>query len=183
MSSLSQQLSRVRQVAPRSHAKNRVSLLFEQRNILRVVRKGMKEGTHFVWMRDPETFRQLQQRVNDNQEFDVQETSAVTALSNIRHMLVTVIAPPEQPTSLHGFLENFATLRELNEDHMPLLASWGNSIMAVDRVYTDVSVRAGAKDVATLNAICQSGEWICRQPLLPSQRKRRASACPRLRRS
>ena len=55
-----------------------VSLLFEQRNILRVVRKGMKEGTHFVWMRDPETFRQLQQRVNDNQEFDVQETSAVT---------------------------------------------------------------------------------------------------------
>ena len=84
-----------------------VRLLLSERH-LSAVRTDMLGGKAYVWMRDPETFRQLDLRSRDNQELNVQEQKAMTAVSNIRHMLVLAIAPVEQPTTLGAFLDNLA---------------------------------------------------------------------------
>ena len=141
-----------------------------QRDFLQIVANSSKiisiiltglASEQFVYLKDSETMRAMQQRVLDNQDFSVIETDAVTQLSNIRDKLTAVLGPH---TSFHNFMDAMRRLK-LMPEHINLLKKLEPTVMSVERVFKSLNVRVGAKDSALLENILATATWRFTQPL------------------
>jgi hypothetical protein len=147
-----------------------VGLAEIQREFLQIVANSSKiissiltglGSDRFLYLKDPETMRAMQNRVLDNQEFSVTETSAVTALSNIRGVLTVVLGPH---TSFHNFMDAMRRIK-LKPEHLTLFSKLEPTVLAVERVFASLNVRVGAKDTALLDSILATATWQFTQPL------------------
>lgn len=114
----------------------------------------------YLYMKDDEAFRQLTQRILDDQ-FEDAERQAVTDLGNMRHVYVKTILMHFE--SFENFMKTIGKLG-LNEELFELLKTFEKTLRTVDRLYNDVSERSGKKDAKLLMQINTEGRFRCVHP-------------------